>query len=456
MRLKLDKDLKILLAVVLIIFVVNIFLIHPTFSDENFYFNVAKAVSEGKTPYKDFFLSHPPLQTYALALLFKIFGSSFLVAKLLSIAASAGCVIFVFLIGRQLFDKKSAWLAVTFFLANPIFLAFSSMGYGVWEAMLLVLASIYLLISEKVKHRYFAAGIFFAAAVFFRYIALLYLPLTILILVMHKKTKITGFITTFVAATLPAFIMLYALFGQTYFDQTVAYHLVFKTQKTLQINQYWAFGYFLLFLVALSVFVAYIEKNKLLLLFAVVPLAIDIFILLVFKFAFYHYFLISLPFYCLAAARAFVVSKYKIVKLIIPAIFVLMLVYNLSTLDFYLNPQQSEKFYRVVSFVGNMLAETENKNLKIFGEPVMTNYVSFVSGVGVAGNYFDTYLDHLVWEGERSVIEKIAADKPAVFIDMQLYGAYFRLNPEFSAYLQNYKLTMEVEGLPRYFVYIPG
>ena len=45
--------------------------------DENVYFYMAKAVSEGQMPYRDFFYAHPPLHIFALATLIKIFGVNF-------------------------------------------------------------------------------------------------------------------------------------------------------------------------------------------------------------------------------------------------------------------------------------------------------------------------------------------------------------------------------------------
>ena len=46
-----------------------------SFSDENTYIYMGKLVAEGKTPYGDFFLSHPPVQVFILGLIFKIYSS---------------------------------------------------------------------------------------------------------------------------------------------------------------------------------------------------------------------------------------------------------------------------------------------------------------------------------------------------------------------------------------------
>jgi 4-amino-4-deoxy-L-arabinose transferase-like glycosyltransferase len=422
--------------------VIRLFFIYPTFSDENFYFNVANIVSEGEAPYKDFFFAHPPLQIYTLALFFKFFGVSFLLGKILVLIISSLTVFLLFLISRELFDEKTAFVTSFILLLTPAFLAFSGMGYGMWEATLLVLASMYFMIKNKLS----LASIAFVAAIFFRYLAIIYLPFLILFLYLRKE-KTKKFLLLFFGLFLLSFILLFSLFGSNYIRQTVSYQIFSKTQLTAQ-TQYWGIGIFFFFLALISSFVAYVEKDRILLLLALTPLIADSFILLILKQIFYHYFLISLPFCVMALSRVLIFSKDRIVKLIIPIILFLSIIFNMQTIDFYLNPVHAEKFYYISDFVNN----NTSKNDKIFGEPVATNYASFVTGREIAGNYLDSYLPHLVFEGEQKVLNDIEKDRPKLIIEMD---GYYLSDPIFSNFISNnYKLERTLEGIPRYSIYI--
>jgi 4-amino-4-deoxy-L-arabinose transferase-like glycosyltransferase len=122
----------LLILLILLNFLIRLYTIHPTLSDENIYFSMAKNLSEGKILYKEIDFVHPPLQIYILAFLFKIFGVSLLTAKLLTLIASCLSVYLVFLIAKELFDKKIALLSAVLFLLEPSFLAFSDQVYGIW------------------------------------------------------------------------------------------------------------------------------------------------------------------------------------------------------------------------------------------------------------------------------------------------------------------------------------
>jgi 4-amino-4-deoxy-L-arabinose transferase-like glycosyltransferase len=422
--------------------VIRLFFIHPTFSDENFYFNVAKVVSEGEIPYKDFFLAHPPLQIYTLALFFRFFGVSFLLGKILILIISSLTVFLLFLISRELFDEKTAFIASLVFLLTPAFLAFSGMGYGMWEATLLVLASMYFMIKNKLS----LALIAFISAIFFRYLAIIYLPFLILFLYLRKE-KTKKFLLLFFGLFLLSFILLFSLFGSNYIRQTVYYQIFSKTQLTAQ-TQYWGIGIFFFFLALISSFVAYVEKDRILLLLALTPLIADSVILLILRQIFYHYFLISLPFCVIALSRVLISSKDRIVKLIIPTILFLSIIFNMQTIDFYLNPIHAEKFYYISEFVNNNTSKSD----KIFGEPIATNYASFTTGRKIAGNYLDSYLPHLVFEGEQKVLNDIEKDRPKLIIEMD---GYYLSDPIFSNFISNnYKLERTLEGIPRYSIYI--
>jgi hypothetical protein len=70
-------------------------------TDEALYYYAGKAWSEGLTPYRDFFFSHPPLHIAAPALAYKLLGYHFLVGKWLSALAALGAGLAAWRIARR-------------------------------------------------------------------------------------------------------------------------------------------------------------------------------------------------------------------------------------------------------------------------------------------------------------------------------------------------------------------
>ena len=441
-----NKFTNILILILIVSVIIRLFFLHPTFSDENFYINVGKTILEGKTPYKDFFFAHPPLQVYTLAILFKVFGISFLVGKSLTLITSSLCVFLLYLITKELYDERSGFIVAIIFIITPAFLAFSTMCHGMWETTFLILLSTYLLIKNKLK----LAGIVFVVAVLFRYLAIVYLPFLIVFLYIRKQ-KIKNFLISFFMTSLLSGLLLLYVFGRTYIDQTVFYQMFSKVILNVsetQGMQYWGIGFFFLFLALISAFVAYMKKDRILLLFATIPLIADIIILLGLRLVYYHYFLISLVFCVIAIDRVLTVSKDWIVRFAILVILLLSITSNIRTIDYYINPSHAEKFYSTAEYIMNNTSEED----AIFGEPVMTNYVSFVTGRRISSDYPDSYLRHLIFEGEDKIIHNLNEDKPKFFIEME---GYYLSNSYFKDFvLDNYRLEKNIEGAPNYSIYV--
>jgi hypothetical protein len=149
----------------------------------------------------------------------------------------------------------------------------------------------------------------------------------------------------------------------------------------------------------------------------------------------------------MAIGRTLIVSKEQIVKIIIPVILLLSIISNLQTIDYYLNPSHAEKFYYMAEFI---LTNTSKRD-SIFGEPVMTNYISFITGRRISSDYLDSYPQHLAFEKEEKVVQDLEKDRPKFIIDME---NYYLVNPFFNGYIQEkYELKLKIQGTPNYFVY---
>jgi 4-amino-4-deoxy-L-arabinose transferase-like glycosyltransferase len=405
---------------------------------------MGNSILNGKTPYNDFFFAHPPLQVYTLALIYRLFGVSFVAGKMLTLIMSTLSVFLVYSILKELYDEKSGLFAAAVLLITPAFLSFSTIGYGMWETLLFVLLSVYLAIKNKLNF----SAITFVIAILFRYLAVVYLPFLVILLYLRKQ-KFKIFLFWFFSTFTISILLLILIFGSNYIGQTILYQLFSKVYAgTLGIEmQYWSIGYFFLFLSLVSIVVAYANKDKILLLFASTSIIADMIILFSLKLFFYHYFLISLAFCIMAVGRTLIISKEWIIKVFIPIILLLAILNNIQTIDFYLNPKYAERYYSMV----NLIENSTSVNDSIFGEPVATNYVSFVTSRKISSNYLDSYLQHLIFDDEQKVIENLEKNKPKIFIEME---NYYSSNPTFSKFLsENYVLERKFEGIPNYSVY---
>lgn len=69
--------------------------LHPSGTDDNIYFYMAKRFSEGAVPYRDFFFAHPPVHLLVPAAVFGVGGYSIGLAKMIPVAAqmiAAACL----------------------------------------------------------------------------------------------------------------------------------------------------------------------------------------------------------------------------------------------------------------------------------------------------------------------------------------------------------------------------
>jgi len=440
------KYYLLLLIIILVLSVLlRLFSLHPTFSDENVYYTMGKYVLLGKIPYKEFNFVHPPFQIYALAFLFKIFGVSLFSAKILALLASSLSVYLIFLISKKLFGDKVAIVSSLFFLLTTAFLAFSDQGYGMWESSFFVLLSFYFILKKKIELSAFV----FSIAIFFRYLSLIYLPFLIIFIYLNNKKKTIRFLLTTILISFLILLLMFLIFGYEFIDDTIMFQFFarFTSYLPKQYFQYLSIGFFELFLGLLSGVIGYIKKDKILMLLSFYPLIINIAIFVVFKTIIYHYFLLSVPFLIIAVSKAFFAFEDKIVKAFILIVIILSIANNFTTIDFYINPKNSENIYYIADYIQNMTSKADN----IFGESSIVDYISLTTNIQVTSSYLDSYLSYLIYKSEEKVINNLEKQKPKFIIDME---GYYISNPYFRNYLQSkYTLKKTVDGIPTYFIY---
>lgn len=133
-------------------------------SDENVYFYQAKLLLEGNIPYKDFFLSHPPVFIYLTALSLKIFGVNYMALKLIPLGSAAIVLYVTYLLGEK-FKRGTGVIACVLILAfSKNFHHLSHINLGLMLTTALTLTAYYLHATNK-RHY---SGLVIALAIYTR------------------------------------------------------------------------------------------------------------------------------------------------------------------------------------------------------------------------------------------------------------------------------------------------
>lgn len=133
-------------------------------ADENVYYYQAKLVTEGQIPYRDFFLSHPPLFIYLTALAIKILGNGYITLKIIPLTAAFTVLVLTYLLGEHI--KKGVGVAscILILLYSHTFHSISHTMLGIMTTTALTLAAYILHTKKQTK----ASGFITAIACFTR------------------------------------------------------------------------------------------------------------------------------------------------------------------------------------------------------------------------------------------------------------------------------------------------
>ncbi|MHB1355446.1 MAG: glycosyltransferase family protein [Anaerolineae bacterium] len=139
--------------------------------DEGLILYGAQRVLWGQVPYRDFWTVYGPGQFYALAGLFRVFGSSVLVERIWDTLFRAGLALVCYLLAKRLAPRPLAlvvWAVVTAWMGFYEFY-----GYPVYIALFFVLLSIFALLrldrAVKVNRWLVVAGLMLGVATLFRH-----------------------------------------------------------------------------------------------------------------------------------------------------------------------------------------------------------------------------------------------------------------------------------------------
>jgi len=171
-----------ILLVVYFLFHLGLYIYFPSLIwDEAAYLANAKSFFIGSN-YNESFRS--PLLSLLIALVWLITGEQVIIAKIISILFTLGCVYLTYIIGKAYFNKKSIFLSVLFSIA-PLMLYWGNKVYTDIPSLFFILLSFYLIQKKKV----FFSGISLGLSFLIRYSASLFGLSALIFLIFKKKYK---------------------------------------------------------------------------------------------------------------------------------------------------------------------------------------------------------------------------------------------------------------------------
>jgi hypothetical protein len=412
------KKIFILIFPLLAFIILRSIFLTPVPSDETIYINMAKALKKGLLPYKDFFYAHPPIQLF---LLFPVAQSgNFFFIKIYISTIGLACILLTYLISKKIFDERSAFISLLFFLFSPAFIIFGNIAMGTFEALLFFLLSFLFLI----KGRIFISSVFMSLSLYTRYLIILLLPLILFYIFKYNRKIFEKYFTYLSLNLFFIFILIYSIFGQNFIRDTILYHIVSNIKIDFELSksiwQYILLGFFHDFILITSLIYGYLKKDYKLLILSIYPLIYDLTILLTFKQVAYHYFAFMLPFLSIVYGRAFSYQRPFELKIFLILILLLSWITNLKSIIYFFDKSKNILFDKALNYTLSL-----EKTDTIFGNPIIVNYVSFISDISIFNNYFDSDLKHLYFEGLEKVIEEVKIGKPKlIFVDANYYKLF--------------------------------
>ncbi len=429
---KLAYALFFVFAVIFILIVLK-GLITPQPGDENAYYYMGKLVSEGKIPYRDFFLAHPPLHVYLTALIYKVFGFNIIVLKAVPLISTLISAFFIFKISNDKFGNSEAITSSLLFLFSYSTMFNSVFSFGIDAATMFLVIGIYFLWN---KNSGILAGLFFGLAGITRLLSLI--PIFIifaLVLLSTRKNFLklsSGFFIIFLLIN-GIFIL---FLGNSYTEQVYKYHLLKSPDSKENFKEYLDIIKLNWILFSSALLFIFIKDKKPISMFMIISVIYLIFLTLLKK-IFGFYFIIIFPFLAIIGGYSIIrffsqfglIKKWKILILIfLLLIFVWDLAANASFLE-KIGFTGFERGKDLTDFVNSV----PNKDTLLFGDASAVPLLALLANKKIALDFADTN-NQVFISGMRNLNDTLAALKgrDTLFIIRSIEGiSYFNEVREF-------------------------
>ena len=369
--------------------------------DENVYFYMAKSVTEGKIPYRDFFYAHPPLHIFILAAIIKIFGVNIVALKTATLVFLLTASFFLYKTSVELFkniigDKHAflmSILTLIIFLFSFEIMFKATFSIGINLSLMFLMMSFYFIFEKK----YFIGGAFAGLAGLTRFYTLP--PIfAISIFLFFKKNQehrirdflffAGGFTATFGIVVASLLI----LFGQNFIQPAFSYHFLkpqLSNQKVIVYQSILKEDWVILLAFSLSLFTRNKGKFQLFYLILFIYLLFLLFIGVIAEF----YFSIAFPFMAIIGSYSIVeiIRKVKMPqhgKYVLIFSIIIFFLWNTSADVMFLERYGFMKFSPLDQLVAEI--ESASQSQKLFGDDATVTLVALLTNRSIALNFIDS------------------------------------------------------------------
>ncbi len=402
--------------------------------NQSLWLDEATSALVAKMPVNDIFTKflpgdfHPPLYYLVLKFWVNIFGSSEISLRIPSVLFGIGAIFALYLIGKELFNKKTAIMAALFLATSGLHVYYSQEARMYSLATLFVVLSVYLFI----KKRWLLLSLSLLAVGMTDYVSLFILPALLILAYKEWKKVFVSWIPLVIGFLIWLPIFFRQLMSGMSVEGTAWWHILgtatFKNVSLIPVKFIIGrisfdnkLGYLILVAILLP-FVCYLlvkarDVNKILWVWLVVPIVVGIFVSLKIPALSYFRFLFCLPaFYLLITCGIAKVPKYENI------FFGIMLAINIAASSYYLfNPRFYREDWRgLVNTVGDQkIVFPRNSQKEVLTYYGIENQIISVGELSVSDS--EIWLSRYVWEifdsndTARRKVEELGYNKTSEF-----------------------------------------
>ncbi len=405
--------------------------------DENIYFYMGKLITEGKTPYSDFFFAHPPLKIYVNAFVIKLFGLNFFILKLIPLLSVIISAIFVFRIMKEHFGNAEGLCSAALFLSSFTVMSESTYATGINVTLMLAIIGLYYSLAK----RYFLGGLFAGFSGIAGLYSLIFVPVAAFFVFLSSRKGLlrylAGFSLVFVSVNL-----FFLIISGNYFVSVYKYHLLKPEVEGNTLTVFWNVVIKSPVLFALAAIFVFYRSRKLLPIAAIAALYILFLLLLSRIFSFY--FMLLIPLLAMLASYALLrLADSKMRPAVLAAVFFLVMA------SVFLSARYLYAFdfvdFQSARPMADFIAQNSPPEGTIFGDDTSTPLIALFSGRKVWHDMVDT--NYMVFGSGvvnlEGTINELRADPPAYVIVRPAYNiaafSEFRQYLEGCEILQSYR-----------------
>ena len=396
--------------------------------DENVYYYMAKLISEGKIPYKDFFYAHPPLHIYLLALIYSTFGFNIVAMKLTPLISTLISAFFVFKIAKEKFGSAEAVISSLLFLFSYSMMFNSVFSFGIDVAAMFLVIGAYFLLN---KNNHYLSGLFFGFAGITRLLSLVPISVIFAIVLLRSKKNFLKLSSAFLVVLLLVNGVFIMLSSGDYLAQAYKYHLLKSFGNKENFKEYTDIIKLNWILFSSALLFIFVKEKKPISVFTIVLVAYLIFLMTLNK-IFGFYFIIAFPFLAVIGGYsiAHIFKDYFAKNIVIKKIFLTALL-----AVFAWNLASDSLFLQTIGFTGfergkdleNFVILNSNKDTLLFGDDSVVPLLALLTNKKIALDFVDTNNEVFI-SGMRN-LGNVLADlkgKEVIFIIRSKQGiSYF-------------------------------